>query len=80
MFDEFDLRRRQFFGAAAMTLAASQLGLAALARPQPARAEARTISEMKPGTSKSFGPLKRWLRGDGPQPWSRDPASARVAL
>ena len=50
------MHRRRFFGAAALTAAAAQLGMLASADAQPARP---TLPAIKPGTNTSFGPLKQ---------------------
>ncbi|HEY2560568.1 MAG TPA: alpha/beta hydrolase [Caldimonas sp.] len=50
--------RRRFLGAAAMTIAAAELGVAGSASAQPA-ANAPTASTTKPGTQTSFGSLKQ---------------------
>ena len=54
--DEIDHGRRNFFGTAAMAVAATQLGMIGSASAQ--RLETRT-SAIKPGTHTSFGPLKQ---------------------
>lgn len=54
--DEINQDRRRFVGAAAMALAATQLGMISPAAAQ--RAGAR-IPAIKPGTNTSFGPLKQ---------------------
>ena len=51
-----DHHRRGFFGAAAMTAAAAQLGMLVSADAQPAKAK---LPAIKPGTNVSFGPLKQ---------------------
>ena len=52
MSKEIDLRRRSFFGTAAMTVAAAQFGMIG-------SAAAETKLPIKPGTNTSFGPLKQ---------------------
>jgi len=55
--EDIDHRRRRFFGTAAMTLAAAQLGMigsAAAQSPNPAR-----VPAIKPGTNTSFASLKQ---------------------
>jgi len=52
--------RRRFFGAAAMTAAAAQLGMLASADAQPSQT---TLPAIKPGTNVSFGPLKQISAG-----------------
>jgi pimeloyl-ACP methyl ester carboxylesterase len=54
--EQIDRERRRFFGAAAMTAAAAQLGMLTSAGAQPAKAK---LPAIKPGTHTSFGPLKR---------------------
>ena len=51
------LSRRRFFGTAATTLAAAQLGMIGLAEAQPAKAA--DAPKFKPGTHTSFGALKQ---------------------
>jgi pimeloyl-ACP methyl ester carboxylesterase len=52
-----DHDRRRFVGAAAMTIAATQLGMAGRAHAQSARPT--DLPDIKPGTHTSFGPLKQ---------------------
>ena len=52
--EAINLRRRQFFGTAAMALAATQLGMIGSAGAAPAQ-----LPQIKPGTNVSFGPLKQ---------------------
>jgi pimeloyl-ACP methyl ester carboxylesterase len=49
-------QRRQFFGAAAMTIAAAQLGIIGSAAAQP---RMTTLPAIKPGTNTSFASLKQ---------------------
>jgi len=58
MVDEIDPSRRRFFGTAAMTLAAAQLGMlgSTEARGSDARGTGRAVG---PGASASFGPLRQ---------------------
>jgi pimeloyl-ACP methyl ester carboxylesterase len=51
--------RRRFLGAAAMTVAAAQLGVIGSAAAQGAIASAKRLPAIKPGTHTSFGPLKQ---------------------
>ena len=51
--------RRRFFGAAALTLAGTQLDVGALAEAQGSTAEESKPSTMKSGTTNSFAPLKQ---------------------
>jgi pimeloyl-ACP methyl ester carboxylesterase len=53
--EHVDHHRRRLFGAAALTLAATKLGLV-----RPANAQAsKPLPDIKPGTNTSFGPLKQ---------------------
>src|SRR5882724_5662061 len=54
--DEINQRRRRFFGAAAMAVVATQLGMIGPAAAQ--RVETK-MPAIKPGTNTSFGPLKQ---------------------
>ena len=54
--DEINRHRRRFFGAAAMAVAAAQLGMTGRAEAQ--RMEAK-MPAIKPGTNTSFAPLKQ---------------------
>ena len=54
--DDINQDRRRFFGTAAMAVAATQLGMIGPAAAQ--RVEAK-MPAIKPGTNKSFGPLKQ---------------------
>jgi pimeloyl-ACP methyl ester carboxylesterase len=54
--DEINQDRRRFFGSAAMTVAATQLGMIGPAAAQ--RMEVK-VPAIKPGTNTSFGPLKQ---------------------
>ncbi len=54
--DEIDRHRRRFFGAAAATFAAAQLGMIGSA---DAQAKSKALPAIKPGTNTSFGPLKQ---------------------
>jgi pimeloyl-ACP methyl ester carboxylesterase len=54
--EKIDQHRRLFFGAAAVTIAAAQLGMVGSAVAQTKAAQLRP---MKPGTNTSFGPLKQ---------------------
>jgi pimeloyl-ACP methyl ester carboxylesterase len=57
--DDIDHPRRRFFGAAAMAIAAAQLGLIGRARAQDGRPQAKQLPTIKPGTNTSFAPLKQ---------------------
>src|ERR1051326_8648060 len=54
--DAIDRQRRRFLGSAAMTIAAAQLGMTGFAQAQTAKTK---LSDFKPGTNTSFGPLKQ---------------------
>jgi pimeloyl-ACP methyl ester carboxylesterase len=56
--DEFNQDRRRFFGAAAMTVAAAQLGMMGSADAQADKLPAQTAA-IKPGTNASFAALKQ---------------------
>ena len=57
--DEIDHHRRRFFGTAAMTIAATQLGMIGSAAAQPGKAKSAGVPAIKPGTHASFGALKQ---------------------
>jgi pimeloyl-ACP methyl ester carboxylesterase len=57
--EEIDQHRRRFFGAAATTIAAVQLGMMRSADAQSGKAKLAAIPAIKPGTNTSFGPLKQ---------------------
>jgi pimeloyl-ACP methyl ester carboxylesterase len=57
--EDIDHHRRHFVGAAAMTLAAAQLGMIGSANAQALKPSAKKLSAIKPGTHTSFGPLKQ---------------------
>ena len=54
--DEINQHRRRFFGAAAMSIAAAQLGVIRSANAQTAETK---LPATTPGTHTSFGPLKQ---------------------
>src|ERR1051326_1892044 len=54
--DAIDRQRRRFLGSADMTIAAAQLGMTGFAQAQTAKTK---LSDVKPGTNTSFGPLKQ---------------------
>ncbi len=56
---EIDHRRRRFFSAAAMTIAAAQLGMGGPADAQTSRTNSTQLPAIKPGTNTSFAPLKQ---------------------
>ena len=57
--EEFDQNRRRFFGAAAMTIAATQLGMIGSAVAQSSKTKSAALPNIKPGTNSSFAPLKQ---------------------
>jgi pimeloyl-ACP methyl ester carboxylesterase len=54
--DAIDHRRRQFLGAAAVTVAAAQFGMTGFAQAQAAKTK---LPAVKPGTNTSFGAIKQ---------------------
>jgi pimeloyl-ACP methyl ester carboxylesterase len=56
--DDIDHHRRRFFGMAAMTVAAAQLGMIGSARAQSEPAKGIVAPAIKPGTHTSFAALK----------------------
>ena len=57
--EKIDQHRRHFFGAAAVTIAAAQLGIAGSADAQSGNKRATQLPAIKPGTNTSFTPLKQ---------------------
>jgi len=57
--EEINRHRRRFFGAAAATVAAAQLGMVGSAASQAGKASATRLPAIKPGSHTSFGPLKQ---------------------
>jgi pimeloyl-ACP methyl ester carboxylesterase len=57
--EDVDHQRRRFFGAAAVTFAATQFGVIGSANAQAIKAAAKALPEIKPGAHTSFGPLKQ---------------------
>ena len=57
MFEEINYPRRRFFGAAAMTFAAAQLGMIGSANAQASKS--KPLPAIKPGANTSFGQLKQ---------------------
>ncbi len=55
--NEINQDRRRILGAAAMAIAATQLGMIARAAAQPT--ETKMLAAIKPGTNTAFGPLKQ---------------------
>ncbi len=59
MSDEINHNRRRFLGAAAMTIAAAQLGIFGSANAQSSKTKSADLPTIKPGTNTSFGSLKQ---------------------
>ncbi|MGY5808828.1 alpha/beta fold hydrolase [Rhizobium sp. LEGMi198b] len=59
MSEDINHHRRRFFGTAAMTIAAAQLGMFGIAQAQSAETKPTALPAVKPGTNTSFGPLKQ---------------------
>jgi len=59
MFEGIDHHRRRFVGAAAVTIAAAQLGMAGSADAQPGKTKPMSLPAIKPGTNTSFASLKQ---------------------
>src|SRR5882757_3504085 len=59
MSEEINHQRRRFFGTAAVTVAAAQLGLIGTAQAEAGKAVAAPVKPIKPGTNTSFAPLKQ---------------------
>jgi pimeloyl-ACP methyl ester carboxylesterase len=57
--DEIDHHRRRFFGTAAMTIAAAQLGMIGSAAAQSGKTKSAGVPAIKAGTHTSFGALKQ---------------------
>src|SRR5882757_3902146 len=59
MSEDVNHHRRRFLGAAAMTIAAAQLGPLGSALAQSGKAKSADLPRIKPGTNTSFGTLKQ---------------------
>jgi hypothetical protein len=59
MAEEINHKRRRFIGAAAMTVAAAQLGIVGSAQAQSGGTTSADLPAIKPGTHTSFGALKQ---------------------
>jgi pimeloyl-ACP methyl ester carboxylesterase len=59
MSEEINQDRRRFLGAAAMTVAAAQLGIIGSAKAQSGEMKPAGATTIKSGTNSSFGPLKQ---------------------
>ena len=57
--EKIDHRRRQLFGAAAMTIAATQLGIVGSVNAQSSKTNQAQIPPIKPGTNTSFASIKQ---------------------
>ena len=57
--EEINRNRRRFFGAAAMTIAAAELGMFGPANAQTSRTKAARLPAVKPGTHASFATLEQ---------------------
>src|SRR5580704_3647606 len=57
--DQVSHNRRQFFGTAAMTVAAAQLGMLRSADGQPTSGGSANLAAVKPGTNTSFSSMKQ---------------------
>jgi pimeloyl-ACP methyl ester carboxylesterase len=63
MCEEINRNRRALFSTAAMTLAATQLGLSALAHAQPGSTKADALPDIRPGVHTSFASIKQLNAG-----------------
>jgi pimeloyl-ACP methyl ester carboxylesterase len=59
MSEDINHTRRRFFGTAAMTIAAAQLGMIGSAKAQSSKTKPADLPPIKPGTNTSFGSLKQ---------------------
>ena len=59
MVEEINHDRRRFLATAIMTIASAELGIIGSAAAQSSKAKPATVPPIKPGTNKSFGPLKQ---------------------
>jgi pimeloyl-ACP methyl ester carboxylesterase len=59
MSGELNSDRRHFFGTAAMTIAAAQLGMVAVGNAQSGNGKGANLPAIKPGTNTSFASLKK---------------------
>jgi pimeloyl-ACP methyl ester carboxylesterase len=59
MAEEINHDRRRFFSTVAMTIAAAQFDMIGSAAAQTSRTKPASLPPIKPGTNKSFGPLKQ---------------------
>ena len=88
MVEEINHDRRRFLATAIMTIASAELGMIGSAAAQSSKAKPATVPAIKPGTNKSFGPLKqidagaleRWICRSGSERWSSGDTSSWLAL
>ena len=59
MVEEISHDRRRFLATAIMTIASAELGMIGSAATQSSNAKPATVPAIKPGTNRSFGPLKQ---------------------
>ena len=59
MVEEISHDRRRFLATAIMTIASAELGMIGSAAAQTSRTKPASLPSIKPGTNKSFGPLKQ---------------------
>ena len=59
MVEEINHDRRRFLATAIIMIASAQLGTSGSSGAQSSRAKPETVAAIKPGTNKSFGPLKQ---------------------
>jgi hypothetical protein len=72
MHEAIDHDRRRFFGAAALTFTAAELGVIGAAHGE---AKPAPLSVIKPGTNTSFAPLKQIASSQPPTPGLLRPSS-----
>ena len=63
MIEEINHARRRFLATAIMTIASAEFGMIGSSAAQSSQAKAATAPAIKPGTNKSFGPLKQIAAG-----------------
>jgi pimeloyl-ACP methyl ester carboxylesterase len=59
MVEKINHDRRRFLATALMTIASAELGMIGSSAAQSSKAKPATVPAIKPGTNKSFGPLKQ---------------------
>ncbi len=62
MSEKINHQRRRFLGAAAMTIATTQLGIFGSAIAQSSKTKPAVLSMMKSGTNTSFGSLRHHVK------------------